>query len=581
MSSGSISSFGNSDELLTNGLIDLTTQTASEADEAALASEEDESASVAQSVTGDRIEISDQAYELYEESVASAVESTTKSSSSGSSSSVSSISTSSTSSSRSSNKGISYVDEDGIVQTTGSVDSTSDETEVEEEEETSLWDSSESLGELLGLGTCSTTEQLLRRLENNIDDETEELQEKIDEILAEYGITLGEDERLSFEIDEDGSIIVSGIDSESRLAKIEEALNSDEELGSQLRVLAAKQSALQSLQDGETPSDEVTQILVQSYLSEEGYSIEDFADSSASTALQDALDIDDAIMSAISSLGSTTIVDNDVTLSYQNSTIVNDDVVAQAHENISSLLYDIEIEHSNDSVTSLIDAIDAYNEMVDDPEDQITEFSFSVSEDGSIEVDTEDLDYSDARMIESWLGEEFEEVASNIAKQLMIEHQAEDGDVDIYAHEVVFDVDTVTGISASVQSEEADAAAMEDMVGYTAGFSEALTGYMQANDIELTEPLEFSMSEDGTLKLSDADTGDEDIEQIRNVMKLLNYSLQSEDAESLPDELTSMFSSLQDMAETLQAFHDEELKENFSMQILPQTEDEVSGVVIV
>ena len=178
-------------------------------------------------------------------------------------------------------------------------------------------------------------------------------------------------------------------------------------------------------------------------------------------------------------------------------------------------------------------------------------------------------------MIKSWFTEAFNDLARSVSDDLLNLHAAEHGDVDDYEHEVVLEVNAITGMTADIRSEEADRAARNDIDQATARMSETITGFIKEElstqraekDVEqlLIQPIELSIDENGIITAGAKAIEDDSLAKlVDDIVAAMNERMESEEDETLatelPVELLPALDLLRETRDYMDRFHSDDLR---------------------
>ncbi len=429
------------------------------------------------------------------------------------------------------------------------------------EETQPLWKSVKELSSLLGLRGARNHKELAAQLESKLKQTRARLQTRINEILDDQDLELAADERLNFTVDNQGYIKVGGLEDKEKLAQIEKALNADEGLAKDLRTFAAQQAALPMIRRGLIPDQATRRTLMAGFLAGEGLDLDSLDASADGQALLQSLGLSDSQIAEIAAVQRPDAEPDQTQLEFQNGTLVNPEAAQAARAAVADLFDKVRIEHP--VASTLVDALNYFNDLaagLPGKDDQtIDDFTFRFDENGWLKVDREGLNYGDAGMIDSWFGEEFTTSVRSISEELLVEHEAEHGDVEQYAHEVVFQVDALTGVQAEIRSPEADQAARAEIESASQGLAGELNSYLADPTGLPNSPLFVEMNESGRLRLSDPQAANAQ-PQVKQVLDLLNLALSQDNPDLLPNELKDAFAQVQTIQKAMDKIHDPDQK---------------------
>ena len=178
-------------------------------------------------------------------------------------------------------------------------------------------------------------------------------------------------------------------------------------------------------------------------------------------------------------------------------------------------------------------------------------------------------------MIKSWFTEAFNDVTQAVVGDLLNLHAAEHGDVADYDHEVVLEVNAITGITTNIRSEEADRATRNDVDQMATRMSETITSFVkeelstQRNQKDagqlLIRPIKFSIDENGIITADTEAIEDRDLAKLVNeIIDAMNERMKSEEEEvlmtELPVELLPALDLLRKIRGQMGRFHDDDLR---------------------
>lgn len=481
---------------------------------------------------------------------------------------------------------------------------------------TNVWKTRTSVANYLQLGFSLVSDDKLlffKMFDTSIESTEAQLEARMTTLLDTSGIELGEDERFDIHIDEDGVISVTlpeGEGSEERAEEIADLLNSDEGLAHQMRRLKSLRNSRDSILGlepvgrsrkfgtSQLPDMSTRQVLAEDFLQREfELSLEDFSGKSeknqqmaeyqewlgeneSNEAIGEEIDV------ALKSLD-----DPEVGLTADYSfggdgllLDLEETSDAKIDQNLRDLFSgDGLADHPEGGVENVADAMVAYNSTALE-EDKITNFSLVVNEQGAIKVEGEfasgDRLGTAKKMIESWMTPTFKALVEVTTDAILKKHAVEHGDVDEYEHQVELMVDIVTGITAEVQSEEADRAALEDIGKATIEVAASLSGYVQEKfreehdemgedqfDTIFSEPVDIYIDEEGTLSIDEATCENvQYLQMIKETVSILNDLLvESDEAveslkqDRLPEELRPVLNLLLQIQQDMGRIHDRSL----------------------
>lgn len=472
----------------------------------------------------------------------------------------------------------------------------------------------------LGNSIQGSDKAYFKRFDITIEMTEKDIEQRISSLLEESGIELGESERFDIHIDADGVINVTlpeGEGSEERAEEIATVLNADETLTQEmLRLKATRNSRdsllglepTESLQGGILlgkaimPDIATRTFLAEDYLQREFELSLDILSIDASNNLtitgQEGSDLERqineniAIQEEIVTVLQSDSSDLEFTADYSFGDGVLLDSEETSEANISENLRDLftatgTVNHpalKGDINNNLAEAISVYNSTALD-EHKISNFSIVADEQGRLSIEGEFVSGerlgTAKAMIESWLTPTFETLMEVTTDAIFKKHDAEHGDVDEYKHEVVLEVDNITGITAEVRSEEADLAALKDIAEATIDVATSLGQFVQetfreAHD-EMTEdrfetifsePVDIYIDENGSLSVDESTIENEGyLQMIRETLSVLNDLLSDEEVETsessgaanLPKELRPVFDLLKQIQSDMDRIHDRSL----------------------
>ena len=419
---------------------------------------------------------------------------------------------------------------------------------------------------LLGLnaGQDEDIGTLLSDLTSKIKSLKESVSTQINDILAEQGLSLGEEEKVDIGVDEDGTITVTanedGAEARSRAEELQEALNSNSdtanELADSLQELDINQTALTELATNHGLSNTTAQRL---------YKI--LPDSETKKQLSALFEGDDDI-------AETEFSQETKSFTISNGEIINDDIDATLSHLDNTVQYDV--------MTELM----RYNELSYDketgelispeapPDMKIQSYEAILDAEGNIEVigglngEGNELNgrlkgIAEKILDQDALGSSFETLAT-----LQIEkHGYEDSDTDEYEHEVKISVDySRMDVSYEVISPEADQAAEKELGDSLREISQSASSYLE-EEYGFDSPVEITVDENGKLSASADSLTDQQTMQLESVIEMLNQTLAmsegGEEGEStsgnvFTGSLKEVFDEASGLKDILAKFHDKE-----------------------
>ena len=446
----------------------------------------------------------------------------------------------------------------------------------------SIWGSDGMMLKLLGvemLPNHTTAESIQRSLQT----ETALLQDEIASAFRAAGISMHVMDRLSIDVDENGELILGGLKDKATLAKIEQLLGQKEGLGEQLKSLAAKKSVLNALKEAdldmgafqkimERPENEaVRQQLVKDYLKTNNVEFDDLIIQDggiygkASSALNFLAEQLPGLQEELVDLFDTTKprqkaeVDPELAAKiaesaaekpplfvFQNNRLLDQNVTSESDLAArATMLLGLRVEHPDavdeDGRMKLAEAIADWNaDNADYPEYQIKDFTITIAPDGYHRIGdinaksgtgSAEGNASIARVLNSWLEPK---VFSGFGADVLETHQAHHGDVEDYRHDVVLQYEGGK-MTHSVVSDEADAAALNDIAERTEKISADLTSFFHESFLaaggDKSALTAFTINVDDKGMLT-ADSGHVDPQYsllIRDTLKALNERLESDD----------------------------------------------------
>ncbi len=415
-----------------------------------------------------------------------------------------------------------------------------------------------NIGNLLGLKNGSDLNSLISSQLKKVDKLKEAASTQVNDILAEQGMSIGDEDKVEIGVAEDGTITVTslegGKDGEALAAKLQEALNKDpekaKELADSLQELDVNQTALTEL----TTKGGLT--IGTAYKLYE--MMPDNADKEELSGLFDDIDgIDD-------------ISDNVVAgIAFSAGDFVSDDI-----ETTLPILEKTIQEMVMDGMTGYNDendkmGVSGINGPPVTPDMYIQSFEAILDADGNLEVTggvngegeelTERLKTIAGKILNTEkIGAQYETISSLLLEQ----HSYEDGDTDEFEHSVKVSVDYQKGISYEVISPEADEAATKELGDGLREISQSASEYLK-EEYDIDTPLDIKVDEYGKLKASTAQLSEAKSKRVEQVMDFINnaISVNEEDADSeniYSDGLEDIIDETIGLKEILDKFHDKE-----------------------
>ncbi len=415
-----------------------------------------------------------------------------------------------------------------------------------------------NIGNLLGLKTGSDLNSLISSQLKKVDKLKEAASTQVNDILAEQGMSIGDEDKVDIGVAEDGTITVTSIeggkDGEALAAKLQEALNNDpekaKELADSLQELDVNQTALTEL----TTKDGLT--IGTAYKLYE--MMPDNADKEELSGLFEDIDgiddISDNVVAGITfSAGDFVSNDIETTLPILEKTIqemVMDGMTGYNDENAELGISEI----NGPPVT---------------PDMYIQSFEAILDADGNLEVTggingegeelTERLKTIAGKILNTEkIGAQYETISSLLLEQ----HSYEDGDTDEFEHSVKVSVDYQKGISYEVISPEADEAATKELGDGLREISQSASEYLK-EEYDIDTPIDIKVDEYGKLKASTAQLTEAESKRVEQVMDFINnaVSVNEEDADSennSPDGLEDIIDEAIGLKDILDKFHEKE-----------------------
>lgn len=444
----------------------------------------------------------------------------------------------------------------------------------------SIWDNYFSIGRWLGVGSTLDNNELVDMLRVAITDKTTAIEGKIDTILADNGIILDEDAELKLELDEQGKILVSGLDDKAKAEKIAELLNDDETLSKEIEVLWANRRVYESVVSGDKPNQRmaVRRILLDDHLQNRfGISLDEISVENGQIKGNDELE------SAIAEDGSLgreirEVLDPGMDklkaepkYIFQNGALV-DEIADSEKANFDKLkgmafgnILDLNRAKSLLGNKDDFGMLHFYNENIDSPGKKIYGFDINMDRNGKITVDSnfangDRLDNKAKSMITGWFSDAFKNMLESVADSELKKHQAEDGDVDDYGHEMVFHVNGYSGITTDIFSDEADTAIQKKVEQLVPQVVNVIESYLIENGIELNEPINIEVADNGRLRV-DINDGNATNGVVKSLITMLNAAVKDSQA-ALPKALQSALEPLKEIYDLVGGIHN---KKSFRM----------------
>ncbi len=159
----------------------------------------------------------------------------------------------------------------------------------------------------------------------------------------------------------------------------------------------------------------------------------------------------------------------------------------------------------------------------------------------------------------------FREYAEELAGEILGAHDEEHGDVQEFKHEITFG----TGLTGDwkVVSPDADAAAMKELQTVGNEIGKAFNEFF-GSKFKFEDPFAIRFDSEGKLSLLDSNLDDAKTTSVKNVLKMLNERLASDDPLNddnfetmIPAALKGVMEKLLDLKEIQDKFHEPALKE--------------------
>ena len=408
---------------------------------------------------------------------------------------------------------------------------------------------------LLGLNCEGGVDEIVSTLLAKISSLKEESSELVNNILAEQGLSLGEDEKVDIGVAEDGTVTVtsqeSGVQAKKRATELQEALNNDpdkaKELASSLQELEVNQTAMTELstEEGLTKNTAFKLFKIMP---------DNAAKRELSTVFEgvegvDGIELDNSIES----------------MTFSDSGFISDNI----DTTITHMKRDIQEE--------VMGAMEEYNEESDvspaaPPDMYLRSFEAILDDEGNIEVtggvngENSELNGRLKRIAEKLLDQDklsskFEAISTLLIEQ----HGYEHNDTDEFEHSVKISVDYPLGLSYEVVSPEADKAAEKELGDTLRDISESVISYIEdENGQELTSPIEIKVDEQGKLSASTSSLTKAEGMQLESVLEILNVSLEMNEGDNegnekgnvvVPSRLEEAFENAKGLKNILAKFH--------------------------
>ncbi len=423
-----------------------------------------------------------------------------------------------------------------------------------------------NIRDLLGLNTGRDEDlsTLLSDLTTKIKSLNEGVSTQINDILAEQGMTLGEDEKVDIGVAEDGTITVTanegGTEARARAEKLQEALNSNSdtanELAGSLQELDINQTALTELVTDHGLSNDTAHRL---------YKI--LPDSETKKQLSAFFEGDDDI-------AETEFSQETKSFTISNGAIINDDIDATLAHLDRTAQFSVMTELMRYNEVSYDDETGELLSPEAPPDMRIQSYEAILDEEGNIEVigglngEGNELNGRLKGIAEKILDQDALGTSFKTLATLLIEkHGYEDSDTDEYEHEVKISVDySRMDVSYEVISPEADQAAEKELGDSLREISQSVSSYLE-EEYGFDSPVEIKVDENGKLSASTDSLTDQQTMQLESVIEMLNQTLvMSEDVEegestsgaAFTGGLKEAFDGVTGLKDILAKFHDKE-----------------------
>lgn len=423
-----------------------------------------------------------------------------------------------------------------------------------------------NMRDLLGLnaGMDEDLSTLLSDLTTKIKSLNEGVSTQINDILAEQGMTLGEDEKVDIGVAEDGTITVTanegGTEARARAEKLQEALNSNSdtanELAGSLQELDINQTALTELVTDHGLSNDTAHRL---------YKI--LPDSETKKQLS-------ALFEGDEDIAETEFSQETKAFTISNGAIINDDIDATLAHLDRTAQFSVMTELMRYNEVSYDDETGELLSPEAPPDMRIQSYEAILDEEGNIEVigglngEGNELNGRLKGIAEKILDQDALGTSFKTLATLLIEkHGYEDSDTDEYEHEVKISVDySRMDISYEVISPEADQAAEKELGDSLREISQSVSSYLE-EEYGFDSPVEIKVDENGKLSASTDSLTDQQTMQLESVIEMLNQTLvMSEDVEegestsgaAFTGGLKEAFDGVTGLKDILAKFHDKE-----------------------
>ena len=417
-----------------------------------------------------------------------------------------------------------------------------------------------NIGDLLGLKTGSDLNSLIFNLLRKVEKLKEVASTQINDILAEQGMTVGDEDKVDIGVAEDGTITVTSIEGgkegESLATKLQEALNKDPEKASELA---------DSLQELDVNQTALTELTTKDGLTiGTGYKLFKMMTDNADK---------DKVASIFADIAGIDDIDNDVVagIAFCAGTFISDDIETTLpilEKTIQEMVMD-GMEGYNDEKDE--PGISEINGPSATPDMYIQSFEAIIDADGKIEVTdgvngegeklTERLKTIAGKILNTGkIGAQYETISSLLLEQ----HNYEDGDIDEYEHSVKISVDYQKGIRFEVISLEADEAATKELGDGLREISQSASEYLK-EEYDIETPLEIKVDEYGKLKASTVQLTEAESKRVEQVMSFINnaVSINEDDSDSenniiLPKGMENILDEAIGLKDILGKFHEKE-----------------------
>ena len=424
---------------------------------------------------------------------------------------------------------------------------------------------------LLDLNCEGGVDKIVSNLLAKINSLKEESAELVNNIFAEQGLSLGEDEIINIGVAEDGTVTVtsqeSGVQAKKRTTEFQEALNKDPDKAKEIV------SSLQELEVNQTAMTELS--------TEEGLTKNTAFKLFKMMPDNDAKKELSTVFEGFERVNEIELDNSVESMTFSDSGFISDNIdptVSAIKNNIQEYVMDGMEGYNDEKGKTGISGISGPSAP---PDMYIQSFEAILDAEGNIEViggvsgEGNELNgrlkgIAEKILCTDKVGTQYE----TLSKLLIEKHGNEHKDTDEFEHSIKISVDYQTGIKYEVISPEADKAAKKELGDTLRDIGGSITSYIEEeNGQELTSYIEIKVDERGKLFASTSSITKREGMQLESVLEILNVSLEmNEDDDDgnetgkvvVPSRLEDAFENAKGLKNILTKFH---IKDNMMSAI--------------